>query len=265
MISSSVRRCGDIGVQGSESALDLCRVAGQRASAADTGLTADGPDADAVLASHLHLLHHVLHLEAGTVPHGDVDGDLATAVVAVLDRVHRRLGDGCAQPLPLVLGQPKVAERIEDPAYDVALVALVARDRERHQLACERTGLAQACSAEPFEGDHRDVVLLLDVGPGEPGELGDAEVRELHGRRRHPDDPGGTREAEHLPCGVVLLCEPVAVEEQLLARLDDGRRLLVDDARHQPQRHPCRAQLPHRPVANSARRPGPCRARTPYR
>jgi uncharacterized protein (TIGR03084 family) len=31
-------------------ALDLCRVAGQRASAADTDLVATGPDADAVLA-----------------------------------------------------------------------------------------------------------------------------------------------------------------------------------------------------------------------
>ena len=31
------------------SALDLCHVAGQRASAAETGLSGTGPDADAVL------------------------------------------------------------------------------------------------------------------------------------------------------------------------------------------------------------------------
>src|SRR5215212_8398807 len=52
-----------------------------------------------------------------------------------------------------------------------------------------------------------------------------------------------TREAKHLSFRVVRFHQPITVEQEVVARGEDGFFLLVEHARHQAKRHPSCPQL----------------------
>ena len=73
----------------------------------------------------------------------DVDRQLLAAVVAVLDRVHRRLGDGRLQLLEPARLEAERRDRGGDALHRLALVAGTALDAER-ELERRRLGAAPA-------------------------------------------------------------------------------------------------------------------------
>ena len=83
----------------------------------------------------------------------------------------------------------------------------------------------------PAEGDERDVVLLLPVGPGEPVERVEQPVEQLAAGVVDGHLLAQPREAVHLLVRVVGLDEPVRVEQDVAARSDDPLGLLVRDVR----------------------------------
>ena len=83
----------------------------------------------------------------------------------------------------------------------------------------------------PPQGDERDVVLLLPVGPGERVERVEQAVEQLAAGVVDGHRLAQAREAVHLLRRVVGLDQAVRVEQDVAARGDDALGLLVADVR----------------------------------
>src|SRR5215217_3887730 len=96
-----------------------------------------------------------------------------------------------------------------------------------------------------LQGDEGDVVLLLRVRSREAGQFGQQDVDELFTATRAlgHDQPPKTREAEHVAFGVVSFHQPIAVEQEIIARGENGFFFLVRHVRHQAERHAPRSEL----------------------
>ena len=139
-------------------------------------------------------------------------GQLLAALVAVLDRVHRRLGDGGLQLLEPPRLEAERRDRGGDALHRLALVARPARDAERD---VERPARRRAPAALRAERDERDVVLLLPARAGEA-------LRGSTSRPSISSSPLATNSASRgVPyisrVGRVRLGDAVGVEQQRLA------------------------------------------------
>ena len=181
---------------------------------------------------------------------------LRPALVPVLDRVHRGLGDGGLQPLEPLRRQRRARDRGGDPLHRLALVAGVARHARTRPapLPFAVRGRRHGCRRRS-ERHERDVVLLLPGRAGEAVELGEQAVdqrRSADRRRSHQRPRRGKPNIS--PLGSCASTRPSLVEQQALARLDHRLLLVVRHARHQAERHARRPQLDARrsPSARTA-------------
>ena len=106
----------------------------------------------------------------------DLDRQLLAALVAVLDRVHRRLGDGGLELLEPARLEPERRHGGGDALHRLALVARPARDRGRPRSSA---GAPRRVGGAAAERDERDVVLLLPAGAGEALEAREQAVDQL--------------------------------------------------------------------------------------
>ena len=89
----------------------------------------------------------------------DLDRQLGVRLVAVLDRVHHGFGDGGLEPLEARRLEAERRDGFGHALARAALVALLARNRERDVEEAGRRDVRAAVGAG--QRDERDVVLLL--------------------------------------------------------------------------------------------------------
>src|SRR5713101_3449223 len=161
----------------------------------------------------------------------ETDRQLGAALIPVLDRIHRRLGNSGLESLEPPAGECDVADARRDAFHRLTLVAADARDLEliEHVHLWDTLG--------PDERDEGDVVLLLPGRAGESSEIVQQLVDQRLTRLEATDELPHSRKAEHVPLRIVRLGQAVAVQQQPLTGVEDGLLLLVTHVGHQAQRH----------------------------
>ena len=193
--------------------------------------------------------------------HADLDRQVGPVAVAVLDGVHRRLGDGGLQRAPGAgTGRrPSAGDGLGHPVASPALVAGLARHRELRPGRCSASRRPSALASPSRRRQRSSVTRVMSSSCSSSGPMNSAELgrarRSISASppRASPARRGHPREAEHLPLGVVRLDQPVAVEQHVSPGSRHGLA---------SPRRPCPASAPAACRSPAARPPRPRCART---
>ena len=140
------------------------------------------------------------------VDHADRHRAVGAVLVAVLHRVHRRLGHRGLQALEAGRLQPQAGHGAprRAPIASRSLPGSLASSNSASTRPLDSAD-TDAGAGRALQGDHRDVVLLLGVGTGEGLEVGEHVVDQLPAAGRPGHGLLEPREAEHVALGVVRL------------------------------------------------------------
>ena len=175
--------------------------------------------------------------------HANRDRNVGAVLVAVLHRVHRRLGDSGLQPLDARRLESEPGDRQLDARHRQALVALRAGHLE---LVEDR--VAEPGALAPGPAVRSSVIIVMSSSCSTSGPVNDASSASTWAIRSAPSGAVGQRlleprEAEHRALRVVRLDDAVGVQQHAVARREDRLLLLVGHAGHQAERHAAGAQL----------------------